>query len=306
MLIQNNTPSAGYVSWSDFEITHQDVTYTITDGSSNKKYIWWDFSTPTVFLGSNTMPTVTQNDCIVILNDSGTSYLWGDWRIHGELILDNTILAAALDVKLDDLGTPDDNTDLNTSNSAHGLMKKLTDETDKYFDASGNFVQPKLDDLATPDDNTDLNASNAKHGLLLKLTDTANHFLNASGAWAEAVVLAAVQTLTNKRITKRVNTIVSSATPTPNSDTTDIYTITALAEAATFGAPTGTPTQFQPLVIRILDNGTIRALSFNAAYREGEDITLPASTVLSKTMYLGFVWNSAISKWDLIGYTDNI
>ena len=43
-------------------------------------------------------------------------------------------------IKLDDLAAPDDNTDLNTSNAKHGLMKKLTDEVDKYFDASGNFV----------------------------------------------------------------------------------------------------------------------------------------------------------------------
>jgi hypothetical protein len=91
MLIQNNTPSAGYVSWSSFEITHQDITYTITNGNSNKKYIWWDFSSPTAFQESDTMPTLEQNDCIVIFNDSGTAYLWGSWKVHGELVIDGTI-----------------------------------------------------------------------------------------------------------------------------------------------------------------------------------------------------------------------
>jgi len=112
------------------------------------------------------------------------------------------------------------------------------------------------------------------------------------------------QTLTNKRITKREVTIASSATPTPNSDTTDIYTITALAEAATFGAPTGTPTQGQTLLIRIKDNATARALSWNAIYRAG-DTVLPTTTVLSKTMYCGFIYNSTDTKWDIVAYDDN-
>jgi len=107
------------------------------------------------------------------------------------------------------------------------------------------------------------------------------------------------QTLTNKRITKRVSTVASSATPTPNADTDDIYTVTALAEAATFGAPTGTPTNGQGLVIRIKDNGTARALSFNAIYR-AVGVTLPTTTVAGKTIYIGALYNSADTKWDVV------
>lgn len=114
------------------------------------------------------------------------------------------------------------------------------------------------------------------------------------------------QTITNKRITKRVSTIASSATPTPNGDTTDVFTVTALAEAAEFAAPTGTPTDEQCLVIRIKDNGTARALTWNAIYREGVDVALPDTTVESKTMKLGFMWNAADSKWDLYAFVDNI
>lgn len=121
-----------------------------------------------------------------------------------------------------------------------------------------------------------------------------------------AVYLTLIQTLTNKRITKRVVTIASSATPTPNGDITDIYKITALAEAAEFAAPTGTPTNGQMLLIRIKDNGTARALSWNAIYRAGTDIALPTTTVVSKTMYVLFIYNSADIKWDLVDYIDNI
>ena len=120
------------------------------------------------------------------------------------------------------------------------------------------------------------------------------------------VTTSSSDTLTNKRIQPRINSTASSSTPTPNGDTTDIYEVTALAAGATFCAPTGTPVDGQPLVIRIKDNGTARTLAFNASYRAGTDIALPTTTVLSKTMYLGFLYNSADSKWDLIAKVDNI
>ena len=114
-------------------------------------------------------------------------------------------------------------------------------------------------------------------------------------------------TLTNKRITEREVTIASSATPTPNSDITDIYTVTALAEAATFGAPTGTPTQGQTLLIRIKDDSWGPwALSWNAIYRAGTDIAKPTTTVTGKTMYVGFIYSTTDTKWDLIMVVDGI
>jgi hypothetical protein len=117
--------------------------------------------------------------------------------------------------------------------------------------------------------------------------------------------IAATQTLTNKRITKRVTTNTSSATPTPNSDTSDVYTVTALGEAATFGAPTGTPTNTQTLVIRVEDDGTARALDFNTAYRFSTDLPKPTTTVLGKVLYMGFIYNSTDSKWDCLVILNN-
>lgn len=108
------------------------------------------------------------------------------------------------------------------------------------------------------------------------------------------------------KITPRVTTEASNATPTPNTDTTDVHMITALAEAATFGAPTGTPSEGQKLTIRIKDNATARALSWNAIYRAGTDIPLPTTTVLSKTMYCGFIYNNTDTKWDLVATVNNI
>lgn len=101
-------------------------------------------------------------------------------------------------------------------------------------------------------------------------------------------------------IIRGATTVASSSTPTPNIDTTDTYIITALAATATFGAPTGTPRDGMKLLIRIKDNGTPRSLAWNAIYRQGTDIALPSTTVTSKTLYAGFIYNNTDTKWDLV------
>lgn len=92
-------------------------------------------------------------------------------------------------------------------------------------------------------------------------------------------------------------TATSSATPTPNIDTTKAYTLTALAANATFGAPTGTPTNGQQLTIRVKDNGTARTLAWNAAYR-AVGASLPTATVAGKTLYVELAYNSTSTTWD--------
>jgi hypothetical protein len=118
--------------------------------------------------------------------------------------------------------------------------------------------------------------------------------------------LTGAETLTNKRITPRIDTTASSSTPTPTGDASDMYTVTALAANATFAAPSGTPTNGQRLMLRIKDNGTARTLAWNAIYRAGSDVALPTTTTISKTLYVGFFYNSADSKWDLLSVTNGI
>lgn len=133
-------------------------------------------------------------------------------------------------------------------------------------------------------------------------TDPANPVVSVSKTMPSGAVVGTTdaQTLSSKRITARVGTTTSSSTPTPDADAHDEYTVTALAAGATFGAPTGTPTDGQSLMIRIKDNGTARSLAYNSIYR-AVGVTLPATTVISKTLYLGCIYNAADSKWDVIG-----
>lgn len=97
----------------------------------------------------------------------------------------------------------------------------------------------------------------------------------------------------------RVTSVASGSAPTPNIDTTDLYEVTALAEPATFGAPTGTVENGQVLTIRIKDNGTARALAWNAAYAQG-GVALPTTTTISRWLHLQFIRNPTAGVWQLV------
>ena len=107
------------------------------------------------------------------------------------------------------------------------------------------------------------------------------------------------ETLTNKRITKRVKTFTSDATPDINSDDYDAVTITAQAVAITDVNVTGTPTNFQHLVFRIKDSGAAKSLTFGSDF-EAKGVALPDTTVASKVMTLGFIYDTVSSKWGLV------
>lgn len=95
----------------------------------------------------------------------------------------------------------------------------------------------------------------------------------------------------------------SAATLTPVIDTTEIFSVSALATAATIAAPTGTPKAAQQLLFRIKDNGTAQGLTWNAIYRASTDFALPTTTTAGKWIYVQFIWNEIDSKYDGIGYT---
>lgn len=118
---------------------------------------------------------------------------------------------------------------------------------------------------------------------------------------AAPVTLTNTVTLTNKRITPRVTTEASSATPTINTDNSDAHSITALAAAITSMTTnlSGTPTDFQRLIIRIKDNGTARAITWGASF-EARGVALPTTTVISKVLTVGFLYDTGTSKWGCV------
>ena len=109
------------------------------------------------------------------------------------------------------------------------------------------------------------------------------------------------QTLTNKRVTARITTITSHATPTVNTDNCDAVTITAQGEAITSMTTnlSGTETNFQKIIYRILDDGTGRAITWGAAF-EARGTDLPTTTTSSKLLTVGFIYDTVDSIWGCV------
>ena len=95
---------------------------------------------------------------------------------------------------------------------------------------------------------------------------------------------AHTQTLTNKRITRRVASTTSDTTAIIDCDTTDDYYLTAMAGATEISI-TGTPTSGQTIFIGLKDNGTTRALTWTGITALG--VTLPTTTTVSKQHIIG-------------------
>ena len=110
------------------------------------------------------------------------------------------------------------------------------------------------------------------------------------------------------RINPRVVSIASGSTITPTANTVDQYNVTALAVPATIAIPSGTPVDGQKLVIRIEDDGTARALTWTTSAGGYRVIgsTLPTTTVATKNLYVGCIYNSLESFWDVVAVAQQV
>lgn len=103
-------------------------------------------------------------------------------------------------------------------------------------------------------------------------------------------------------ISKRVVSVASASSVTPNADITDIL-IQANTEplgTLTINAPIGSPTNGQAFVFR-LSSTAVQTFSWNAIYQGSTDGALPAaSSGAGKTDYMGFIYNSTSSKWQML------
>jgi hypothetical protein len=98
--------------------------------------------------------------------------------------------------------------------------------------------------------------------------------------------------------TPAIQSVTSSATVTPTF-ANDQVNITAQAVGLTLANWSGTAQDGWAIAIRIKDNGTARAISYGTQYR-AIGVTLPTTTVISKTLYICGVWNAADSKIDVL------
>jgi len=136
---------------------------------------------------------------------------------------------------------------------------------------------------------------------LLKGNATA---ISAATAGTDYVTPTGTETLTNKRITPRANSTATTTSPWAwNSNSYDQQEFTALANALTINADAGTPTDGQKTIFRFQDNGTARALTWTTGTSKSFraiGVTLPTTTVINKTVYIGCIYNSADARWDAV------
>lgn len=139
-------------------------------------------------------------------------------------------------------------------------------------------------------------------------TDTVKYTTSKAIADSNISFPTKTETLTNKRTNPRVVSATSYTTDTGTSlniANCDEFVITAQAGDLKFNNPGGTPVEGQKLIIRIKDNATARALTYDTQFRASSDLSLPSTTVLSKTLYMGFVYNNTDTKWDLLAVLNN-
>ncbi len=130
-------------------------------------------------------------------------------------------------------------------------------------------------------------------------TLTIPNFASVSDTFA---FLTLAQTVTNKRITKRVVTASDATSITPNSDNADVtYQLNTQALGTlTINADGGTPTHGQAWLLKIKST-TIQTFAWNGLF-VGGTIALPTATSgTSKIDYFSFVYDTVNTKWHFTG-----
>lgn len=271
----------GFVVMSGTSVSYDNSTY-LTTSSAASTYQPLDADL-TTFAGI-TATTVGQN-LLQISNPSAIRFI--------KINADNTVSARTAAEMLSDISAQASDADLTT-------IAGLTATTDNFIVSVSSAWASR-----TP--------AQVRTTLALVIGTNVQAWDTDLDTWAtktapSGTVLGTsdAQTLTNKRITKRVTAISSNATWSPSADNDDVYEITAQAAAVTtISNPSGTPTDGQTLIIRAKCDASNRALSWSGSqWRAGTDIALPTTLTANKTMYLQFMYNSADTKWDLISKID--
>jgi len=99
--------------------------------------------------------------------------------------------------------------------------------------------------------------------------------------------------------------IISSSVSVTPTYGNDLVAITGLSTNVTINNPTGTWPEGKDLTIRIKDNGVARTITWDTKYR-AIGVTLPNTTIASKTTYIGLIYNSIDDKFDVIGSTTEL
>ena len=294
------------VAWSTISSKPTTLSgYGITDavdGSGTTDYVpkWSDSNTLTDSVIRETGGKVGINTAPIV----GARLVINESQLPANFRSENNLASATGDTTTGSF----QNNAVNASGNNYGVNTLVKNSTGDNIGVQGR-AQADGSSFAIGAEFSAEGTTTNKHALRLKDgTQDDGKFLkcvNADGRanWGSIAIsdVTSLQTTldTKSPLNPRLQTIASSATVTPTS-ANDIVTITAQAVGLTLANPTGSFAEGQALMIRIKDNGTAIGIVFGSNYR-AIGITLPSTTVLSKTLYLGIIYNSTDAKFDIIG-----
>lgn len=251
----------------------------------------WFISVPGVLNSVN----VEVGDQIRALVDSPTDGNWAITEANLGFVPENTTNKAT------DLSSNDD-THYPTTKAVEDALLSKEDTVNKSTDLSSN------DDTHYPTTKavTDSLAGTGSGSLVHATGPTLSSPLISnivSGGKNQAVPSGADGTLNNSN---DGGTGGGSLTFVTGDRKFNYYHFTAATFAFTVSAPSGTPVNNNRVTFRFRDNGTARAITWDVIFRASSDgPALPTTTIVNKTMYLEFIYNSTAAKWDLLYYKDN-
>lgn len=170
-----------------------------------------------------------------------------------------------------------------------------------------NFVGSGVDATAIGDEVTVIVSGGGGSGspggtnTQVQFNDLGSFGGNAGFTFNKTTGILAVPSVTGA-ILPRVVVISDGTSVTINSDITDMATQTNTQPAGTLtiDAPTGTPFNGQKLTFR-LQSANVQTFSWNAIFTASTDLPLPATSTGGNAYdYLGFVYNSTATQWQLL------
>lgn len=103
----------------------------------------------------------------------------------------------------------------------------------------------------------------------------------------------------------RVGSMVSTANLVYDTDSYDQFNLTGQEENLTISAPVGTPVDGQRFILRITSDPVIRNITWDPVFVTFGD-GRPSQTVPNKTTYLGFIYNEALDRYDVVASTEEV
>lgn len=218
-----------------------------------------------------------------------------DWNtFNGKQASGNYITALTGDVTASGPGSA--TATLATVNSNTGVFGSTTQSASFIVNAKGLITAVSNSTIAPAI--TSVTGLGTGVGTFLATPSFTN--LNSALTGDSAAGLTSTQTLTNKRITKRVLGLGNSSAPTFNTDNYDVIHITGQSSTITSftSGLSGSPVDGDTLRISVTGTGSI-SMTFGTSF-ESSTVTLPTTTSGTARLDMGFFYNTETGKWRIV------